>query len=70
MKVEVNIETSLMVGFGWTNSQGVEQWALIKYERLSDFRYRCGKLGHATEACLKKSKCRKPNLDIQCTRHG
>lgn len=39
MKVEVVVQNPLMVGFWWTNSQGVEQWASIKYECLSEFCY-------------------------------
>lgn len=30
---------------------GREKWATIKYERLSDFYYGCGRLGHTSQHC-------------------
>lgn len=51
MKVEVNNDNPLMPGFWWRNSKGKEQWANIKYERLSDYCYGCGKLEHTTQEC-------------------
>lgn len=48
MKVEVDVNQSLLVGLWRKNSEGKENWASIKYERLSDFFYGCGKLGHTT----------------------
>lgn len=36
------------------NSQGDESWVNIKYERLSDFCYECGKVGHTTQSCKEK----------------
>lgn len=49
MKVEVNIDNPLVSGFWWTNSKGSEQWANMKYERLSDYCYGCGKLANTTQ---------------------
>lgn len=51
IKVEVEVQKPLMAGFWWKNSQGAEKWATIKYERLSDFCYGCGTLGHTTQTC-------------------
>lgn len=49
IKVEVDVSKSLLAGFGWTNLEGKENWAPIKYERLSDFCYGCGKMGHTRQ---------------------
>lgn len=51
IKVEVNVDEALMDGFRWTNLEGKEQWTSIKYERLSDFCYGRGRLGHTTQVC-------------------
>lgn len=49
--MEVNFKNPLLAGFWWWDSEGEEKWATIKYERLSDFCYGCGCLGHTTQAC-------------------
>lgn len=51
LKVVVDAKKPLLAGFWWSNSHGNEIRANIKYERLSDFCYGCGKLGHTTQAC-------------------
>lgn len=56
LKVEVEVDKPLMLRFWWTNSQGKEKWASIKYERLSDFCYGCGILGHTTQSCKEDVK--------------
>lgn len=56
MRVEVAVDKPLLPGFWWRNSQGLEKWATIKYERLSDFCYECGILGHTTLACKEDIK--------------
>lgn len=38
-------------GFKWTNLRGEECWADVKYERLSEMCYDCGRLGHASYQC-------------------
>lgn len=43
-----------MASFWWNNSQGNDIWANVKYERLFDFCYRCGKLDHTTQSCKDK----------------
>lgn len=52
LKVEVDTEKSPMDGFLWKNSQANETWD-IKYERLWDFCYGCGRLGHTTQSSKK-----------------
>lgn len=54
LKVEINVNEPLLVGFWWKNSVGEDKWATIKYERLSDYCYGFGYLGHTTEACMKE----------------
>lgn len=48
IKPELNVEGPLLAGFWWINSREEDKWAVIKYERLSDFCYGCGKLGHTS----------------------
>lgn len=54
MKVEVDVSQSLLDGFWWKNSEGKENWVSIKYERLFDFCYGCGKLRHTTQVSKEK----------------
>lgn len=56
LKVVMDTEKPLMVGFWWQNSQGKETWANIKYERLSDLCYGCGRLGHTSQSCKEDDK--------------
>lgn len=51
IKTKTNIHISLVAGFWWTNIRGEEKWVTIKYERLSDFCYECGRLRHASLGC-------------------
>lgn len=41
----------LLAGFWRKNSHRVKTLANIKYERLSDFCYGCGRPGHTTQLC-------------------
>lgn len=43
-----------MDGFLWSVSKGQEKWASIKYERLSNFCYGCGRLGHTSSNCAEE----------------
>lgn len=51
VKIELDVMVPLLEGFWWTCKSGVEKWATIKYERLSDVCYGCGMLGHASLSC-------------------
>lgn len=64
MKVEIDVNVPLMVGFWWTNSQGTERWASIKYERLSDLCYECDTLGHTTQTCKEDVKNKPTSSDV------
>ncbi|PWA45368.1 hypothetical protein CTI12_AA518500 [Artemisia annua] len=50
-RVELNIRKPLVPGLFIPRSEGKESWVTLKYERLSDFCYRCGCLGHCRESC-------------------
>lgn len=56
MKMEIYVNTPLMVRFWWTNSQGQEKCATIKSKRLFDFFYGCGTLGDITQTCKEEVK--------------
>lgn len=56
LKVVVDTEKTLMARFWWQISQGDETWTNIKYERLSDFCYGCGRLGRTTQVCKEEVK--------------
>lgn len=51
LKIEIDAEKTLMARFWWSNSMRLEKWAMIKYERLSDFRYGYKMLGHTSQQC-------------------
>lgn len=51
IKSELDVTTPVCPGFWWANDRGEENWAKIKYERLSDFCYGCGRLGHTAQGC-------------------
>ncbi|KAG5546512.1 hypothetical protein RHGRI_018629 [Rhododendron griersonianum] len=53
VRVEVNISQPLPKGF-WMrrkNPVGADLWIAYKYERLSDFCFACGRLGHENKNC-------------------
>ncbi|KAF7140564.1 hypothetical protein RHSIM_Rhsim06G0091800 [Rhododendron simsii] len=53
VRVEVNISQPLPKGF-WMrrkNPTGTDLWISYKYERLSDFCFACGRLGHENKNC-------------------
>lgn len=49
IKTEININSLLVPGFWWMNTRGEDNCATIKYERISDFCYGCGRLGHTSQ---------------------
>lgn len=52
--VEVDTAEPLMPGFNWVNSRGQGKWASIRYERLTDICYGCGRIGHASSVCTEQ----------------
>lgn len=70
MKVEVNVQNPLMVGFWWTNSRGADEWTSVKYERLLDFCYGCRKLGHITQAYREEVTMSEAKLGHPMLGHG
>ncbi|KAF5477689.1 hypothetical protein F2P56_004306 [Juglans regia] len=51
IKVEININNPLSEGFELLCPNGISHRIYFKYERLSEFCYTCGKLGHIQQAC-------------------
>lgn len=51
LKIEVKLEVPLKSGYWWTTDRWNERWTQIKCERVSDFCYGCGNLGHNAQAC-------------------
>lgn len=38
----------------WVDSRGKEKWASIRYERLTDVCYGCGRIGHSSSSCTEQ----------------
>lgn len=53
MKLEIDVADPVSPGFWWTNDRGMDKWAHIRYERLADLCFGCGRLGHTTQTCDK-----------------
>ncbi|OMO68596.1 hypothetical protein COLO4_29560 [Corchorus olitorius] len=51
VRVELKAKKALVPGV-WVNRQGGDRaWAEFKYEKLSDFCFNCGRLGHSCKFC-------------------
>lgn len=48
LQVEIDMAEPLVPGFRWVDSRGQDKWASIKYERLTDLCYGCGRIGHTS----------------------
>uniref|UniRef100_A0A803N338 CCHC-type domain-containing protein n=1 Tax=Chenopodium quinoa TaxID=63459 RepID=A0A803N338_CHEQI len=57
VKVLVNITKPLRRGLKVAMESGVTKWIGLKYERLGDFCYFCGVIGHNDKDCVEKEKC-------------
>ncbi|KAK9273138.1 hypothetical protein L1049_017945 [Liquidambar formosana] len=51
VRVDVDVRNPLKTGFLLKRAAMPEVWVQFKYERLSDFCYRCGRLGHGEKDC-------------------
>ncbi|CAL8993014.1 unnamed protein product, partial [Prunus brigantina] len=49
--VELDARKPLVEGFWIPRQSRTELWAEIRYERLGDYCYHCGRLGHSTDLC-------------------
>lgn len=49
VQVEVNAKAPIQAGLWWMNHKGKDKWTTIKYERLSNYCYGCGRLGHTSQ---------------------
>ncbi|XP_030970072.1 uncharacterized protein At4g02000-like [Quercus lobata] len=55
VKVEVKVDDLLRSGFYLDRSPHSDLWIQFKYERVAEFCYKCGRLGHLKARCLKVS---------------
>ncbi|OMO75791.1 hypothetical protein CCACVL1_16038 [Corchorus capsularis] len=59
IKVELDVNKPLLSGFWVPREDDDRIWAELKYERLADFCYACGKLGHTEKGCVKEDSFNK-----------
>lgn len=65
LKIKFNITESLPSGIYMDCQPDADIWIAFKYEKLQDFCYACGKLGHEEQDCLSPS-----SLNNTCERFG
>ncbi|OMO82636.1 reverse transcriptase [Corchorus capsularis] len=54
--IVIDSEKPLNPGFWFPSKDGEQRWADIKYEKLPDFCFDCGRLGHGCKHCKFESK--------------
>lgn len=64
VRVDIDVTNSLKEGFVWVNAKGEEKWASLKYERLSEFCYGCGRLGHTSHGCEEEIATSELNMEL------
>ncbi|KAK3008982.1 hypothetical protein RJ639_013480 [Escallonia herrerae] len=52
IQVELNITQPLYPGFHRTREASSQSWINLRYERLPDFCFNCGRLGHVKRNCI------------------
>lgn len=56
IRVKVDVEKPLVGGF-WVPRENKEKvWAEVKYEKIADFCFGCGRLGHMVRFCENKGE--------------
>ena len=50
MKMAIDVEKPLVAGF-WVPRENGKVWAEVKYEKMADFCFECGRLGHVMKNC-------------------
>lgn len=51
MQINVDVKKALKTVVFIKNKDGSNRWLTFKYERLSNFYFGCGKLGHVINGC-------------------
>lgn len=72
VRVEINLEQPLSKGF-WLKGKsesGQDRWISFRFEKLPDFCYACGRLGHDNRACrfVSRNDGRKSAIPIEIIR--
>ncbi|XVF50821.1 hypothetical protein PTKIN_Ptkin04bG0134200 [Pterospermum kingtungense] len=55
MRVVMDVNKPLIPGFWVPKSEGGRVWAEVKYEKIADFCFNCGKLGFVIRFCVERS---------------